>query len=703
MEDYIGKRIDRYTINDRLGIGGMAVVYKAYDTRLEREVALKLIRTEAIPQEQHERLMKRFEREAKTQARFSHPNIVSVHDYGEFHGAPYLVVEYLPGGTLKSFMTGPIYFRKAIEWLIPITDAVQYAHDRNIIHRDIKPNNIIFDDREQPILTDFGIAKVLEMDEVTLTGTGFGVGTPEYMAPEQWLGLAFPATDQYALGVVLYELLTGVKPFQAETPAAVAIMQATEALRSPRALAPEIPDGVENLIYKTLERDYKDRFEDMIAFRAALEKILIDQTVQNLEKDHLYYPKLVPNIAESLSRHRSEEEKVDELVMMPPAMKPVEEAVSVKLSGIKGKKFRLSPWIIWVGIAVLAVTLLFGVMALLGRRGNALDDQNLIPEEVIAMVETPLGTPSDTGLAIIQTLTPSPTITETDQSLPTITDTPTLTTTLQSEPTPWEVLINVNQNDGAEMVFVPEGDFLMGTDEHSVSGNNKPQRKIFLDPYYIYRFQVTNEQFAAFVQDTNHQTTAEKMGSGWLRGGSGVIGHDGAYWAAPEGPGSQIIGREEHPVVHVSWIDAATYCEWAGGRLPTEAEWEKAARGTDGRKYPWGNESPSCELANIPPCIGGTTPVGSYQAGTSPFGAMDMFGNVSEWTADYYAKNYDTNEPYANPTGPASGYFRVIRPSSWYHSYHHSYLGTNIYTRWRGDPNTRMNDHGFRCVLDIAP
>ena len=120
MQNYVGKQIDRYRITERLGVGGMAVVYKAYDTRLDREVAVKIIRTEAIPEEQHERLLKRFEREAKSQARFDHKHIVTVYDYGEVNGTPYLVVAYLPGGTLKDRMTGPVEWRKAVEWLIPV-------------------------------------------------------------------------------------------------------------------------------------------------------------------------------------------------------------------------------------------------------------------------------------------------------------------------------------------------------------------------------------------------------------------------------------------------------------------------------------------------------------------------------------------------------------------------------------------------------
>jgi serine/threonine protein kinase len=263
MQNYIGQQIDRYRITERLGTGGMAVVYKAYDTRLKREVAIKMIRTKAFPALQHERLMKRFQREAKAQAQFNHPNIVPVYDYGVHEGMPYLVMEYIPGGTLKERITGPVSYQQAIAWVLSIADALAYAHERGIVHRDVKPSNILITQENEPILTDFGIAKVLDVNEGTLTATGMGVGTPEYMAPEQWHGQTSEATDQYALGVVLYELLTGQKPFTAETPVAIALKQMRDPLVRPSDLVPEIPEEVEKILFKTLAPNPSDRYEDI--------------------------------------------------------------------------------------------------------------------------------------------------------------------------------------------------------------------------------------------------------------------------------------------------------------------------------------------------------------------------------------------------------------------------------------------------------
>ncbi|MGC9025768.1 MAG: serine/threonine-protein kinase, partial [Chloroflexia bacterium] len=239
----IGQSVGRYHIVEQLGEGGMATVYKAYDTRLEREVALKVIRRGAFPPEQLERILRRFEREAKALARLTHPNIVGLIDYGEYEGSPYLVMEYLPGGTLKKLLEAragrPLPWEEAVRLLLPIARALHFAHRQGFIHRDVKPSNILITESGEPMLSDFGIAKLLETEETTLTGTGVGVGTPEYMAPEQGLGRKVDArADVYALGVVLYELVTGRKPYTADTPMAVLLKQATEPLPRPRAYVP---------------------------------------------------------------------------------------------------------------------------------------------------------------------------------------------------------------------------------------------------------------------------------------------------------------------------------------------------------------------------------------------------------------------------------------------------------------------------------
>ncbi len=282
MDNLIGRDLGRYHIIEQLGEGGMATVYKAYDNRLERDVAIKIIRTDQFAPAILDLVLKRFEREAKALAKLTHPNIVHVNDYGEQDGVPYLVIDYLPGGTLKQRLGKPMPWQEAVPLLLPIAGALAYAHSQNVVHRDVKPSNILLTRHGQPMLTDFGIAKILEGDgNVTLSSTGTGVGTPEYMAPEQWIGQAGPLADLYSLGVVLYELVTGRKPYTADTPAAIMLKQANDPLPRPREYVPDLPEEVEKILFKALAKKPEDRYQGMSEFTAALEKVLtIGQTIE---------------------------------------------------------------------------------------------------------------------------------------------------------------------------------------------------------------------------------------------------------------------------------------------------------------------------------------------------------------------------------------------------------------------------------------
>jgi serine/threonine protein kinase len=277
MPDLIGQSLGRYHILEQLGEGGMAIVYKAFDTRLEREVAVKVIRMERLAPEIAEKTFKRFDREAKALAKLNHPHIMRIIDYGEHEGYPYLVMEYLPGGTLKKHTQGaqPMPWGHAVEILLPVAESLDYAHKKNIIHRDVKPANILLNETGQPMLTDFGIAKIMEEDvTMDLTGTSVGIGTPEYMAPEQGLGKPADArTDIYSLGIVFYELITGRKPYRADTPMAVMLKKATEPLPRPSAFVPNLPKKVEQFLLKALAKDPENRYASMAEFILALEKL----------------------------------------------------------------------------------------------------------------------------------------------------------------------------------------------------------------------------------------------------------------------------------------------------------------------------------------------------------------------------------------------------------------------------------------------
>jgi serine/threonine protein kinase len=282
-----GKDIGRYHILEPLGEGGMADVYKAFDTHLEAEVAVKVIRIDELPPKLLARTLKRFEREAKSLARLNHPNIVNVTDYGEFEGKPYLVMPYIQSGTLKEMLKGKaMRWQDAAQRLIPIAKALGYAHQQEMIHRDVKPSNILITTTGEPILTDFGVAKIID-DNATmdLTGTHATVGTPEYMAPEQVTAKTVDhRADIYALGVVFYEMVTGRKPFQADTPMAVLFKHASEPLPRPTQFAPKLPKRVEQILLKTLAKDPVNRYQNMAEFVAALESVVNEKSAQKDSK-----------------------------------------------------------------------------------------------------------------------------------------------------------------------------------------------------------------------------------------------------------------------------------------------------------------------------------------------------------------------------------------------------------------------------------
>ena len=278
----LGREIGRYKILELIGKGGMATVYKAFDTRLDREVAIKFIRSEVFPVAELDMLRKRFEREAKSLGRLSHPNIVPVIDYGEFEGAPYLVMVYVPGGTLKARLGKPIPWRKAVQTLRPIAHALQYVHDQNIINRDVKPSNILLTENGEPLLTDFGLVKIYgdKAKNITnITVSGGGLGTPDYMAPEQWTGETTAQSDLYSLGVVLYEMITGHPPYKAETPAGILLKQANEPLPLPTDYIPNLPRDVESVMLKVLAKDPENRYPDIHVFISELNKLLAGETV----------------------------------------------------------------------------------------------------------------------------------------------------------------------------------------------------------------------------------------------------------------------------------------------------------------------------------------------------------------------------------------------------------------------------------------
>jgi len=274
IKDLTGQNLGRYHIIEPLGQGGMASVFKAYDTTLERFVAIKVIRPDLESGDNQGEFLKRFQREARALAKLDHPYILKVLDYGEQEGIPYLVMPFVPGGTLKDKMGLPMSTAQAASLLAQIAHALEYAHNQNIIHRDVKPANILISQSGAPLLSDFGIAKIVASENTgQLTATGVGIGTPDYMAPEQWMGVVDPGTDIYSLGVVFYEMVTGHRPFTADTPAAVLVKHLRDPLPRPKSWVIDLSDDVEKVLYKALAKEPKNRFQKMGEFAKALEQL----------------------------------------------------------------------------------------------------------------------------------------------------------------------------------------------------------------------------------------------------------------------------------------------------------------------------------------------------------------------------------------------------------------------------------------------
>lgn len=271
-----GERIGAYEVLSRLGSGGMATVYKAYHARLQREVAMKVMH----PNYQADAdFLNRFEREAQIVARLEHPNIVPIYDFAEQDGQPYLVMKYITGQTLRDVLaTGAPTLQEIVKICRAVANALDYAHKQGVLHRDIKPSNVMLDEQGTPYLTDFGLARIVQSGESSMSA-GMIVGTPNYLAPEQ-ASAAHPISvqsDVYSLGVMLYEMVVGRVPFSGTSAYATIHMHVNEPVPLPSELNPEIPTQVEMVLLRALEKDPAKRYPTPGALADAFEAA-IDQS-----------------------------------------------------------------------------------------------------------------------------------------------------------------------------------------------------------------------------------------------------------------------------------------------------------------------------------------------------------------------------------------------------------------------------------------
>jgi formylglycine-generating enzyme required for sulfatase activity/tRNA A-37 threonylcarbamoyl transferase component Bud32 len=450
----------------------------------------------------------RFQHEVGNLRQLTHPNIVGIVDVGEHEGIPFAVVDYLAGGTLRDCSKARVV--EVGRWLPAIAAALDYVHAREVVHRDVKPDNILFDAAGNVFLSDFGIATLLGKTEAPvegdlhLTQAGTFLGSPIYAPPEAVDRRFTAAYDQYSLGVVVYEALSGKLPFQAASSAAMIVAKRST---EPEPLERQIPRGAARAVMKALSREPSDRFESCTAFAKAFERGL-----------HSFAPR---------------------------------------------------PHIAGITVAVLAAVLVAANLTAVVERING-----LLP-----------GSPG--------------------------------TSAFRAGSTPEEI------DRALELChrYQPSCERSWYASEVA--------REVTLDPFELAPHEVTNAEFASFVEERDYVTTAEERGHSYL----GSIAKAGLTWRTPEGPGSSYQDRRAHPVVHVSWYDAAAYCEARGGRLPSEDEWEFAARGAGSRTFPWGAEWEETRANWHRSADSGTRPVQSFPQGSTPEGLHDLAGSVWEWTA----------------------------------------------------------------------
>ena len=362
---------------------------------------------------------------------------------------------------------------------------------------------------------------------------------------------------------------------------------------------------------------------------------------------------------------------------------------------------------LFIGLLILGVVLIAGGIYYVYRPSSDIEKPRqevaqITDTDTVTQLPTPTFTSTlepnlvidepETNTPLVPTATEEIIITNTTSPYPSETPVPTPTKTAEPENQP--ISMEINPVDEAEYVLVPAGEFLMGSEpgkDPFFWGAEGPEHTVYLDKYWIYRTEVTNEMYQLCVEDQKCPRPQYLYS---------VDAED--YYGNPE--------YDDYPVIHVTFTHAQSYCNWAGGKLPSEAQWEKAARGSEGYMFPWGDDPPDVDLVNLcdSSCARGserenhfsdgypgTSPVGSFPNGASPYGALDMAGNVWEWTFDYFQSTYYSISPNENPKGPATGTTRTIRGGSWFNPT----SGVRAAARTSLTPQKILDTLGFRCVV----
>jgi formylglycine-generating enzyme required for sulfatase activity len=657
------ERIGDYTIERELARGGMGAVYVALGP-LQRRVALKVL---LAGTQSTQEAVQRFRLEAEATAQLRHPNIVAIHAVGADRGRTYLVLDLVEGETLKARIRrdGPLDTAEAARITALLADALDHAHEHGILHRDMKPANVLLTPDGTPKITDFGLAKQIESSR-GLTPSGQILGTPAYMPPEQVDGNQLgPHTDVYSLGATLYEMLTGKAPFSGSPVNVIAAVLK----RDPPALSasrPDLPADLESICLKCLAKEPAERYPSAAELAADVRRFSAGQPVQATATRWRPLKRLWL---------RSRRAVLTTLTAALLLGLPLAWAIP-RARVADGPRVELTPLVkTWAETCLLR-----GVV----HTNTAWVELTVADQQLRVLA----GQPFEVTLPL------SPGANQftfrAEDAAGTQMPSRSVTITRQVGP-PWYYALApphrpkvplppgvefgksdgyVAVESGVRLVWVPAGEFTMG----STTRNEGPPHPVRLTRgFFLGKFEVTWGQFRRFCAAT---------------------GRD-----APE---QDFEASDLNPVHHVTRPDADAFCRWAGLRLPTEAEWEYAAGGARGYTYPWGKHTLTWateggwkNLLNVRTAEDGfanTSPVGSFPDGASPFGALDMGGNVWEWVSDLYA--IYPAELQVDPQGPAKGEHGILRGGA----YDVRYQDCRIARRNHLPLGSRFPNNGFRVA-----
>jgi formylglycine-generating enzyme required for sulfatase activity len=613
----------RYRVQRLLGGGGMGAVYLVVNTELEREEALKVPHFDAADDPQ---VRERFLREAKAAAGLDHPNLCPVYDVGVRDGIYYLTMRYLKGKLLSEYSGSAQPPREAVEIVVKLAQALATAHAKGVIHRDLKPNNIMMCADVGPVVMDFGLAKQTDRQDQALTQMGTTLGTPAYMPPEQVKGeldQMGPASDVYSLGVILFQLLTGRLPFEGRT-AEVYGNILHVAAPAPSSLRPGLPAALDAICAKAMAKAPESRYASMKEFAAALidypnASAAVGKSGKSRSR------RLMPVLAlgvllmlgvgivgayfwmTSASRPAPNTLLASTQPSPAPAANPVEPAV----------KPTLTPETLPVEAAVKQTSAPKTLPV-----ETAVNPSPMTVEPAPSRFQTPFNRPNNPIGPSFKHL-PEPEVEPVEPIVPAAAPL-RVPATHPVEALPDGVIAN---SIGMKLKLIKAGKFLMGApvSKKNGSGDEQPQHEAAIaQPFYLGVYPVTKAQFAAFVSDADYMTEAEKA-------------DDKSTWRDPG-----FEQTDDDPVVCVSWKDAEKFCAWLSERekrtyhLPSEAQWEYACRAGTTTAYFFGDDP---KMLDDFAWYGDnseshTHPVGDRKP--NPWGLYDMHGNVWQWCVDSY-------------------------------------------------------------------